>query len=155
MANLNNKDYLGVGWKFPFQINANTGGVANTSDQLDGTTSQEGQRRHISGALQQLVLTALGERFFRPEFGTRLHDLIFDPLDDTLLALLSYYVGAGIEDWEPRVELLNVDINADVYKGVVRIIADYLIRATYEQGSEVFPFYVNEGVAVIPVTGGE
>jgi len=144
-------DFLGVGWKFPFEIDPETGGVAKTSDQLDGTTSAEGQRVHLSGALQQTVLTALGERFFRPEFGTRIFDLVFDPIDDTLVALMTYYVGAGVEEWEKRLQLENLNVVTEEKLGRVSVVADYKIRRTNEPGNAVFPFNVDAGV---PIVGG-
>ena len=52
--------------------------------------------------------THLGERVMLPMFGTRIHELLFDPFDDyTKSAILEDAV--RVIESEPRVSLVNID----------------------------------------------
>lgn len=62
--------------------------------------------------LQNHFATPLGSRVMLPAYGTRIHELLFEQFDD-------YTKNAVIEDavnivqQEPRVDLLNIDIQKD------------------------------------------
>ena len=59
----------------------------------------------IYQSLNNIFSTKLGERLFKPEFGSELENHLFDFVDDTTqLSIFSTLVGA-IERWEPRVTL--------------------------------------------------
>lgn len=52
--------------------------------------------------------TRLGERVMRPNFGTRIFDLLMDPFDDETREAIIQDVARVIEE-EPRVRLMSVD----------------------------------------------
>ncbi|OPZ86981.1 MAG: Gene 25-like lysozyme [bacterium ADurb.Bin429] len=64
-------DILGIGLKYPFQFHKQYGGAA-----ISTATSQE--QEHIHESIRQILGTRRGERFLRPEFGCRLHELLFE-----------------------------------------------------------------------------
>ncbi len=125
---------LGKGWKFGFQFDGN-GRVATTSDQSDGSTSDQGQREHIFGALTQIIMVAFGERFMRGSYGCGIFDVVFDPNDRSILSVALYFVASAIEKWEPRVELLSIDALQE--GGKLKIVMAYLIKVTNEVANEV------------------
>ena len=49
-----------------------------TGRYLDVTNSTEGE---VRSSLVHLILTRKGSRYFLPDFGTRLYEFIFEPLD--------------------------------------------------------------------------
>jgi len=120
-------DAIGVGWKFPFQF-TNTGKVARTSDQPDGTTSQEAQSEHLYGAIIQVIMVALGERIMRGTYGSKVHDLPFEINDESLVGVIQYYVVDAITKWEKRVELLDVSAMPD--GGKLNVILDFQVKRT-------------------------
>jgi phage baseplate assembly protein W len=62
----------------------------------------------IKQSIQNLITTAPGERFFNPNIGSRITDLLFEPLDfinaDAVKSEIEYTINA----FEPRVRLKNI-----------------------------------------------
>jgi phage baseplate assembly protein W len=78
--NVRDREYIGQGLAFPLQVNPQ-GGIALASGKHD-----------IEQAIRVILSTALGERVMRPEFGCRIHELIFAPHDAATESLVVYYV---------------------------------------------------------------
>lgn len=57
----------------------------------------------INSGLFQLMMTEPGERLMEPEFGTPIKQLIFDPLDEAVLAEIANRIARAIERWEKRI----------------------------------------------------
>jgi len=130
-------DSLGVGWAFPFSF-TDVGKVARTSDQPDGTTSNQGQSRHMYGAIIQIIMVAIGERLMRGTYGSRVHDLPFEVNDESLLGSIQYYVVDAIQRWDSRVELL--DISASVDGGDLNVLIEFQIKKTGQVDALNFVF---------------
>src|SRR5881392_1818175 len=96
-------DFLGVGWAFPVQVDAR------------GRIALARHERDIEEAIRLILLTPPGQRVMRPEFGCRVHDLIFAPNDATTAGLAAYYVEEALGMWEPRIRVQEVlaTANAD------------------------------------------
>jgi phage baseplate assembly protein W len=126
-----NGDFLGNGWSFPFRISP-SGGIALSR-----------QERDIEEALRIILSTAKGERHMRPHFGCGIHDLVFAPNDATTAGLIQTYVEEAIGWWEPRVEVMNIDVAGDDEDGNMLIITiRYRVRATNDERNLVYPFYL-------------
>jgi phage baseplate assembly protein W len=66
----------------------------------DGRTARPGTlSEHVRDELVQLILTAIGERLFLPEFGTNLRRLVFENVDDTALGLTRATVTQALSKW--------------------------------------------------------
>ncbi|WP_221090722.1 GPW/gp25 family protein [Deinococcus aquaedulcis] len=123
-------DVLGTGVAFPVGVNAR------------GQLSMVSGERAVTQAILTLLMTARGQRVMRPEYGCRIHELVFAPGDATTLGLASYYVDEALRMWEPRIEVENVQARLDPADSS-RIIVDllYRLKGTPEPRSLVFPFY--------------
>mgnify|MGYP002403601304 CR=1 FL=1 len=89
-----------------------------------------------------ILLTPKRQRVMRPEFGCQIHDLIFAPNDVTTAGLAAYYVEDALGMWEPRIKVLEVNAIADPdNQSRLLIEIRYLIKATYDPRTLVFPFY--------------
>src|SRR5690348_4361346 len=111
--------FLGQGWRFPILPDA-AGGLGHTSGDAN-----VGQSLHV------LLMTELGERVMRPDFGTQAPRLVFAPGSTQYLRLLERTVREAVRDWEPRVDLTDVLAEADAvdqYRVVVTIA--YTVRQT-------------------------
>ena len=89
-----------------------------------------------------ILLTPVGQRVMRPEFGCRIHELVFAPNDASTEGLAVYYVEEALVRWEPRITLRNVTAAADQLtpeRLLVRI--EYEVKASYDRRTLVFPFY--------------
>lgn len=129
--NDNDQEFLGRGVAFPLQTNAR-GGLALASGDDD-----------IAQAIRIVLGTAPGERVMRPEFGCRVHELLFAPRDAATEGLIVYYVEQALGRWEPRVEVLAVEVNNDpLHDGAVIVEVHYRLKATHDRRSIVYPFFI-------------
>ena len=77
----------------------------------------------IARSLRNLVLTTPGERFFNNEIGSQVNNLLFNNVDDVTAVSIRSEIINVIENYEPRVELGDVSVNAniDAYEMDVKI----------------------------------
>ena len=73
------------------------------------TTDEDAVKR----ALYNIVMTRKGERFFKPDLGSNVADLLFEPLDAATASLLKEEIEYVINKYEPRINLLRCDVNPD------------------------------------------
>jgi phage baseplate assembly protein W len=124
-------DFIGRGWRFPI-LPDGTGGLGYT----EGDDNVE-QSLHI------LLLTNLGERVMRPDFGSKARQMVFAPGSVQYLGLLETTVRDAIRDWEPRVDLEDVIAEADPSDETkVTVSISYRVRRSNTKGNLVFPFYL-------------
>ena len=70
----------------------------------------------ISRAIRNLILTKKGERPFEPALGSKVYDLLFESMDKQTASVIHDEIKTVIENYEPRVELIEVIVipNHDV-----------------------------------------
>ncbi len=125
------EEFVGAGWAFPLRVNA-SGGIALVR-----------REQELEESMRLILGTALGERPMRPEFGCAIHDYVFAPADATTAGRLAYEVQASLERWEPRIEVVDVDVTVDVTDATILYLdISYAIRGTNDPRNLVFPFYV-------------
>jgi phage baseplate assembly protein W len=57
--------------------------------------------------------------------------------------MLQDYVGQALRMWEPRIEVLHIEVqNDDSYPGALLTTIEYEIKATHDTRSIVYPFYI-------------
>ena len=123
-------DFIGRGWNFPPKLNSR-GGIALVSDE-----------EKIAQSIVIILNTPIGQRVMRPTFGSRLHELIFAPANPETYGLAEMYVQDALNFWEPRIQLLDVVAGSDdAQPGTLLIHIRYLIKATHDERSLVYPFY--------------
>ena len=128
---IKNREFLGQGLAFPLQVNQR-GEIALSKGEID-----------IIQSIQIILETSPGERVMRPEFGCRAKELIFAPLDASTQGLMAYHVRRALRRWEPRIELRSVDVYPDPNRdGVLLVEINYEIKATHDERSIVYPFYI-------------
>jgi Bacteriophage baseplate protein W len=127
-------DFRGVGWSFPVQ----------TDDQ--GQISLARQDEAIRQSIRLIIETAKGERLMRPTFGCGIHDLVFAPNDPLTAARASFEVREALIDWEPRIEVLNVQAQlATAEENTLLLDVQYRVRSTNNVFNLVYPFYLRRG----------
>jgi phage baseplate assembly protein W len=121
---------LGSGWAFPMGVDAR------------GRIALAHYERDVEEAIHMILLTPKGQRVMRPDFGCRIHELIFAPNDATTAGLATYYVEDALGMWEPRIRVLEVNAQPDpTNSGRLLIDIRYEIKANHDRRSLVFPFY--------------
>ena len=63
----------------------------------------------IARSLKNIVFTLPGEKFFNPEFGSRITGSLFENINDVTASIIVDEIISSIERFEPRVELLQPD----------------------------------------------
>lgn len=127
------RDFLGKGWGFPVRVDA-AGRIVLSEFEED-----------IREAVRLVLLTAKGERVMRPGFGTGLHNFVFETMSATNIGTIQAAIQNALIEWEPRIELLSVSVEADQGEvGKLLVNIDYEVRATNTQFNLVFPFYLGQ-----------
>jgi phage baseplate assembly protein W len=67
----------------------------------------------IARSIRNLVLTLPGERFFNENLGSRVNRVLFENIDDFSASVIRDEIAKVISTYEPRVNLLNVNVAAD------------------------------------------
>jgi len=127
--------FLGRGWAFPI-IATRDGGIAYTAGE-----------EAVEMAIKIVLGTNLGERAMRPEFGCGIGELVMEPNTAQLHGRVQTRVRQALTRWEPRIDVLNVRVEAPPeQKNVLLIRIDYLIRSNNTPYNLVYPFFLQEGV---------
>src|SRR5438034_7523431 len=114
------RSFLGTGWSFPPEFLPEIGEVLMTSDEED-----------IQASLKILLGTAFGERFLNPKYGLDVHEMLFEPMSTTMTTLLRDRVKTAILIYEPRINLLSLELDTSAQnEGKVSIIVNYEVKAT-------------------------
>jgi phage baseplate assembly protein W len=101
--------------------------------------------RKIEESIRIILGTQQGERVMRPTFGCKLKSLVFAPNNEATANLARHYVVEGLDQWEPRIEVLDVTVERDVTMrqlGVMQISILYRVKATQMKQSMIYPFYL-------------
>ena len=127
------REFIGQGLAFPLQVNPR-GELALASGERD-----------IEQAITIVLSTMPGERVMRPEFGCRVHELVFAPHNAATEGLAALYVKQALDRWEPRIDVMMVEIETDpLHDGALLINVKYRVRDTHNERSIVYPFYLTE-----------
>lgn len=126
-------EFLGTGWAHPIGVAAD-GAIKLSADEED-----------IRQAITIILGTTPGERVMRPDFGAGLHALVFEPINQTTMALAKHHVEQALIRWEPRIDSVNVSVEAEPRLGRLLIDISYRVRATNVFYNLVYPFYLLEG----------
>tara|TARA_Y100001973_G_C5205576_1_gene341294 strand:- start:3765 stop:4166 length:402 start_codon:yes stop_codon:yes gene_type:complete len=79
----------------------------------------------IARSLKNIVLTGRGEKFFDPEFGSRVSESLFETLDEVTALAIQEEIEYSIVNYEPRVNLLNVIVQPNFDNN------EYFVRISY------------------------
>jgi phage baseplate assembly protein W len=129
----NQRDYLGVGWKFPLQVTPG------------GTIAQAAFEQRIEESIYLILSTAKGERVMLPDFGCGIHELVFEVNNPTTIAVVTQSVRQALVALEPRIDVLDISTETDPeVQNLLLIRINYRVRANNARGNLVYPFYIRE-----------
>jgi phage baseplate assembly protein W len=91
-----------------------------------------------------ILETIEGERVMRPDFGCGINRLVFEPNNTSTTALIAFHIEEALMKWEPRIEVLEVNVipDANNEKNELIINIDYMIKSTNTRDNLVYPFYL-------------
>ncbi len=124
-------DFLGVGWTSPVQLKEN--------GQIKVARYEDSVRQSI----WMILGTAKGERVMHPDFGCGIHEKVFSPNNLGTVGQIVSDVRDALIEWEPRIDVLEVDTIPDPSQpNVILIQVNYQIRTTNNIFNLVYPFYL-------------
>lgn len=129
------RGFLGTGWRFPPRVDAR-GSLAWATAEQD-----------VEQSVWLIVATGRNEREMRPTFGCGIHDTVFAPNSPMTRGQVADHVRRALIEWEPRIEVLRVDVTSPDDPTVLLVEIEYRVRTTNTVQNLVYPFYIQEGVA--------
>jgi len=113
-----------IGFELPLRYNSDTTGHADVSYTADGqeyTSAESWQeagffrrtqtlRQQASYNLRNLLQTIPGERLALPEYGSRLHHLLFEPMNEELYAKIEDEIQDAVKIWLGYLEIKKIDV---------------------------------------------
>lgn len=129
-------DFLGQGWRYPLTAASGGPGWASGADK-------------IRQSIWLILSTAKGERLMLPDFGCGIHDLVFSANTAALRGMVAAEVRDSLSRWEPRVDVLQVQVEApEDARNRLIITISCRIRDNNAAFNLVFPFFLDEGVGL-------
>ena len=126
--------FLGMGAKFPLQVDPATGRIRTVSGN-----------RVVKESLYLSLMTQVTERLVRPDFGSNIMSYAFMDTSTTMMSILRRDLTQTILHHEPRISDLSVRTEYRADQGDVIIYVDYLVSNTNTRDNLVFPFYLDRG----------
>lgn len=97
-----------------------------------GRTRSTDRDGHVRDLVEQVLFTAPGERVNRPQFGSGLLELVFEPSGTALAAATKARIDAALQLWLS--EVIQVDsVQVHAQDSSVEVTVSYVVRATQER----------------------
>ena len=81
----------------------------------------------IARSIRNIVFTSPGEKFFNPNFGSRISESLFENVDDVSALAIEDEIRSSIINFEPRVNLLDTVVVANPDDNEMNVTIEYEI----------------------------
>jgi len=81
----------------------------------------------VINSVKNLILTNHYEKPFRPEIGSNVRRLLFENLDVVTATTIRNEIQRMIENYEPRVSIINLKVNADFDNNGFKVFMEFYI----------------------------
>jgi phage baseplate assembly protein W len=81
----------------------------------------------IARSVRNIVLTLPGEKFFDEDFGSRISKSLFENIDELSASTVRDEITNSINNYEPRVRLISVEVYPDYENGAFDVVIIYRI----------------------------
>ena len=81
----------------------------------------------IARAVRNIVLTTPGEKFFDPDFGSSVSEILFENVDDITAISIQDEIKNCLANYEPRVELIDVNVEPNFDENQFDVTISYRI----------------------------
>ena len=81
----------------------------------------------IARAVRNIVLTSPGEKFFDPDFGSTVGEILFENVDDITAVAIQDEIRSCLGNYEPRVELIDVFVDPNFDENQFDVVISYRI----------------------------
>lgn len=119
--------FLGSGLAYPVIIDSKGSPVIAKGIEL------------IRSSIINILSWPLNQRFFLPQFGSMINFLIEEPNDILLRGLVRYYIEESLNQWEPRINILDITFQAK--NEMLNCEITYSVINSEIEDTFVYPFY--------------
>jgi uncharacterized protein len=102
-----------------------------------GRTATTDDDAHLRDMIEQVLMTAAGERVNNPSFGCGVPQLVFGPASDTVAATVQFLIQSALQQWLAS-NILVQNLSVTPAEGSLLISITYLNRLTQEQRTASF-----------------
>jgi len=102
--------------------------------QIDGRgmTARSAEEAHLRELIEQFLFTNVGERVNRPDFGSGLLQMVFEPGGPELAAALKFTIIGGLQRWlGDLIEIDQLDVTGE--DATLRVVIAYRPRGTNDK----------------------
>lgn len=111
--------------KYPFQFDNR------------GRTAEASYENHIRNMIEQVLFTTPGERVNRPDFGSGLMQLVFQPSSSELATTTQFLVQGALQQWLG--ELIEISaVEVESVDSTLQVTVEYVIRSTQQNQEAQF-----------------
>lgn len=129
------KPFLGKGWSFPVEVDKEEG-------KETGPIKMAKFEESVRQSIWIILGTAKGERVMQPDFGCGIYDLVFEVNSASTAGRVAQEVRRALLFFEPRIDVLDVQVQREANGETMLILIDYQVRATNNVFNLVYPFYL-------------
>ena len=107
---------------------------------IDGrrrTSAAANRDQHVRDLVEQVLFTSPGERVMRPDFGSGLLRLVFEPASVEVAATAQYLVQTALE--QQLSDVLTVEqVSVEAVDSTITVSVSYVVRATQQREVATF-----------------
>jgi phage baseplate assembly protein W len=81
----------------------------------------------IARSIRNLIFTLPGERFFNQDLGSRISKSLFENIDEISSSVIKEEISNTINNYEPRVNLISVDVSPNYENNEFNVTINYYI----------------------------
>jgi len=81
----------------------------------------------IARSIRNLIFTLPGERFFNENLGSRVSRILFENMDAITASVIKDEITNTINNYEPRVDLISVDVSPNYDQNEFNVTINYYI----------------------------
>ena len=81
----------------------------------------------IARSLRNIVFTRPGEKFFNPNFGSRISESLFENVSGSVALAVRDEITRSVVNYEPRVDLIKVKVTPDYAENALNVAIVYFV----------------------------
>jgi len=112
-------------FNFPFVIDDN------------GRSSVTNEENHIKNLIEQLLFTSTGERVNRPNFGTGINRILFEPNNDVLAMSVDTLIQSSLNLWLDHLIMVE-SVSVENKDSILEVTVKYTIRKNQRTNINTF-----------------
>ena len=98
-----------------------------TQNPTNGDLALRRDEEAVKESIKNLILTDKGERLMQPLIGGNIRAMLFENLTHAVLKMIEEQVFITIEEYEPRAELIDVEVKSAIDDNTVEVTIRFYI----------------------------